>query len=142
MAGGRAADAVACGIATLAELGPDVIVVARGGGAPGEMAWADSAAVATAIAGCPVPVWTAIGHATDTTVADLVAHRSCPTPSAAAAGLIAMVDEDIHRRRAVATAHEHAAAMAGVTARARVAWIAVAVALVVLIAVLARGLGV
>jgi exodeoxyribonuclease VII large subunit len=141
MAGARAAEAVAGGISTLADLRPDVIVVARGGGAPGEMAWADSATVATAITRCPVPVWTAIGHATDRTVADLVAHRSCPTPSAAAAGLIAMVDDDTHRRRAVATEHVHAAALAGVAARARIAWIVAAVVLVVLVAVVVSGLG-
>jgi exodeoxyribonuclease VII large subunit len=141
MAGARAAEAVAGGISTLADLRPDVIVVARGGGAPGEMAWADSATVATAITRCPVPVWTAIGHATDRTVADLVAHRSCPTPSAAAAGLIAMVDDDTHRRRAVATEHVHAAALAGVAARARSAWIVAAVVLAVLVAVVVSGLG-
>jgi exodeoxyribonuclease VII large subunit len=141
MAGARAAEAVAGGISTLAERRPDVIVVARGGGAPGEMAWADSATVATAITRCPVPVWTAIGHATDRTIADLVAHRSCPTASAAAAGLIAMVDDDTHRRRAVATEHVHAAALAGVAARARIAWIVAAVVLVVLVAVVVSGLG-
>jgi exodeoxyribonuclease VII large subunit len=141
MAGGRAADAVAGGIGTLSELRPDVIVVARGGGAAGEMAWADSSTVATAIARCPVPVWTAIGHATNRTIADLVAHRSCPTPSAAAGGLIAMVDEDTHRRRAAAIEYTHAAAMAGVAGRARIAWILAAVVLVVLVAVLASGLG-
>jgi exodeoxyribonuclease VII large subunit len=141
MAGGRAADAVAGGIATLADLRPDVIVVARGGGATGEMVWADTATVATAIASCPVPVWTAIGHATDRTVADLVAHRSCPTPSAAAGALVAMVDDDTHRRHAVATEHVHAAALAGVAARARIAWIVAAVVLVVLVAVVVSGLG-
>jgi exodeoxyribonuclease VII large subunit len=141
MVGARAADAVAAGIATLAKWEPDVIVVARGGGPPGEMAWADTPQVASAITSCPVPVWTAIGHATDRTVADLVAHRSCPPPSAAAAGLIAMVDDDTHRRQAVATEHVHAAALAGVAARARIAWIVAAVVLVVLVAVVVSGLG-
>jgi hypothetical protein len=42
IAGGRAADAVAGGIGILADLHPDVIVVARGGGAAGEVAWADT----------------------------------------------------------------------------------------------------
>jgi exodeoxyribonuclease VII large subunit len=137
----RAAEAVAGGIRTLAERRSDVIVVARGVGAAGEMAWADSATVATAITRCPVPVWTAIGHATDRAVADLVAHRSCPTPSSAAAGLIAMVDDDTDRRWAVATEHVLAAALAGVAARARIAWIVAAVVLVVLVAVVVSGLG-
>jgi exodeoxyribonuclease VII large subunit len=78
MAGAHAAEAVADGISALAECRPDVIVVARGGGAPGEMAWADSEAVARAVVRCPVPVWIAIGHATDHTVADLV--PSAPAP--------------------------------------------------------------
>jgi hypothetical protein len=53
-----------------------------------------------------------------------------------------MVDDDTHRRRAVATEHVHAAALAGVAARARIAWIIVAaVVLVVLVAVVVSGLG-
>jgi exodeoxyribonuclease VII large subunit len=104
MAGPHAANAVVHGLAALAERDLDVIVVARGGGAPGDMAWADSETVARAIVICPVPVWTAIGHATDQTVADLVANRSCETPSAAAAALIGMVNQDIQRRRTAAAA--------------------------------------
>jgi exodeoxyribonuclease VII large subunit len=141
MAGARAAEAVAAGIATLADRHPEVIVVARGGGAPGEMAWADTATVASAIIRCPVPVWIAIGHATNRSVADLVANRSCATPSAAASALIAMVDEDIHRRRAAAVATAHATALAHAAARTRAAWLTVALVLSVLIAVLVAGVG-
>ena len=141
MVGARAADAVAAGIATLADCQPDVIVVARGGGPPGEMAWADTPTVATAITRCPVPVWTAIGHATDSSVADLVANRSCATPSAAAAALIAMVDEDTERRprRRQATATRNRDGPRA--ARTRVAWIIAALVLTVLVAVLVGGLG-
>jgi exodeoxyribonuclease VII large subunit len=141
MAGARAAEAVADGISALAECRPDVIVVARGGGAPGEMAWADSETVARAVVRCPVPVWIAIGHATDRTVADLVAHRSCATPSAAAAGLVSMVEADTQRRRLAAVSTAHAAAMAGMAARVRVAWIVAAVVLLVLVAFLVGGVG-
>ncbi|MGH9232105.1 MAG: exodeoxyribonuclease VII large subunit [Acidimicrobiales bacterium] len=141
MAGTGAADAVAAGIATLANWEPDVIVVARGGGPPGEMAWADTPQVASAITGCPVPVWTAIGHATDGSVADLVANRSCATPSAAADALIAMVDKDTERRRAAAVSTAHATAMAHADGRTRVAWIITALVLTVLLAVLVGGLG-
>jgi exodeoxyribonuclease VII large subunit len=141
MVGAGAADAVAVGIATLANWEPDVIVVARGGGPPGEMAWADTPQVASAISGCPVPVWTAIGHATDSSVADLVANRSCATPSAAADALIAMVDKDTERRRAAAVSTAHATAMAHAAARTRAAWLTVAVVLGVLVAVLVAGLG-
>jgi exodeoxyribonuclease VII large subunit len=141
MAGARVAEAVADGISALAECRPDVIVVARGGGAPGEMAWADSETVARAVVRCPVPVWIAIGHATDRTVADLVAHRSCATPSAAVAGLVSMVDADAQRRRLAAASTAHAVAMAGMAARVRAAWIIAAVVLLVLVAVLVGGVG-
>jgi exodeoxyribonuclease VII large subunit len=141
MVGAGAADAVAVGIATLANWEPDVIVVARGGGPPGEMAWADTPQVASVITSCPVPVWTAIGHATDSSVADLVANRSCATPSAAADALIGMVDKDTERRRAAAVSTAHATAMAHAAARTRAAWLTVALVVSVLIAVLVAGVG-
>ena len=129
------------GIAALAERDLDVIVVARGGGAPGDMAWADSETVARAIIACSTPVWTAVGHATDRTVADLVANRSCETPSAAAAALIGLVDQEVQRRRTAAASAAHAAELARSTARARRARIACAVLVLVLAALLISGLG-
>jgi exodeoxyribonuclease VII large subunit len=141
MAGPHAATAVADGIAALAQHDPDVIVVARGGGAPGEIAWADSDTVARAIVACPVPVWTAIGHATDRTVADLVANRSCQTPSAAAAAPIAMVNEELQRNRTAAASAAHVAELARSDARVRRARIACAVLILVLIALLLTGVG-
>ena len=69
-----------------------------------------------------------------------VAHRSCATPSAAAAALIAMVEADAHRQRFAAASTAHAAAMAGMAARVRAAWIAAAVVLLlVLVAVVVSG---
>jgi exodeoxyribonuclease VII large subunit len=62
----------------------DVIIVARGGGSPEELAVFNDERVARAIFGSAVPVVSAIGHEVDYTIADLVADVRAPTPSAAA----------------------------------------------------------
>lgn len=78
----------------------DVVLLVRGGGARTDLAAFDSEEVARAVARCPVPVITGIGHEIDRTIADEVSHRAHKTPTAAAA---AMVDRVSVTARALAT---------------------------------------
>ena len=60
---------------------PDLIVFVRGGGSKLDLDAFNDEALCLAIARCPHPVWTGIGHESDTTVADLVAHTALRTPT-------------------------------------------------------------
>jgi len=62
----------------------DVIILARGGGSIEDLSGFNSKEVAVAIFNSKIPIISAIGHETDTTIADCVADKRAPTPSAAA----------------------------------------------------------
>ena len=82
--GEGAAESIVWGIRQLEAQNVDVMIVGRGGGSIEDL-WAfNEECVARAIFDCRVPVISAVGHETDTTIADYVADLRAPTPSAAA----------------------------------------------------------
>ena len=82
--GEGAAASVARGLEALDQMECDVIIVGRGGGSIEDL-WAfNEEETARAIFACQTPVISAVGHETDTTIADYVADLRAPTPSAAA----------------------------------------------------------
>ena len=63
---------------------PDCILLVRGGGSYEDLMTFNDEALARAVASCPVPVVTGIGHEPDTSICDMVSDRRCSTPTAAA----------------------------------------------------------
>ena len=82
--GENAVASIVQGLRYLDEMDMDVIIVGRGGGSIEDL-WAfNEEAVARTIFNMKTPVISAVGHETDTTIADYVADLRAPTPSAAA----------------------------------------------------------
>ena len=82
--GEMAAESIVRGIEFLSASQVDTIIVGRGGGSIEDL-WAfNEEIVAQAIFDCPIPIISAVGHETDTTIADFVSDRRAATPSQAA----------------------------------------------------------
>lgn len=74
---------------SVARLPVDLVVIARGGGSRLDLAALDDESIARRIAALLIPVWTGIGHETDTSVLDAVAGAAFKTPTAVAEELVA-----------------------------------------------------
>ena len=86
MQGEAAPDSIAAALAAAGEAPQhyDAVLILRGGGSETDLACYDDYVLAAAIARCPIPVFTAIGHDRDSHVADRVANTAVKTPTALA----------------------------------------------------------
>lgn len=82
--GSQASQGIVFGIDACVRAGCEVILVVRGGGSFEDLMPFNDERLARAIAACPVPVVTGIGHEPDTSIADMVADVRSSTPTAAA----------------------------------------------------------
>lgn len=73
--------------------GLEAIIITRGGGSLAELSCFDSALIAEAVAACPVPILSGIGHEINITVTDMAAHTCAKTPTAIAQYLVTRVAE-------------------------------------------------
>jgi exodeoxyribonuclease VII large subunit len=107
--GPRAPDAIARAVRRVCQAGADVIVLARGGGGFDDLLPFSDERLLRAIAACPVPVVSAVGHEQDMPLCDLVADARASTPTAAARMVVPDLRELLARLRALRASAARAA---------------------------------
>ena len=75
---------------------PEAILLVRGGGSFEDLMTFNDEALARAVAACPVPVITGIGHEPDTSICDMVSDRRASTPTAAAESVAPAIDDVVN----------------------------------------------
>jgi exodeoxyribonuclease VII large subunit len=116
--GEGAASTVITAVRALCRARVDLVVITRGGGSQEDLRVFDDERLARAIAACPIPVVSAVGHEVDVTVADLVADVRAATPTHAA-GLVVPVREELVARQAALRARLDRAVAGALDARRR-----------------------
>lgn len=98
MQGDGGEDSVICALEKIAsrEEEFDMVAIIRGGGSTSDLALFDSYRIASHIAQFPLPVVTGIGHDKDVSVADMVAHTHCKTPTAVATFFAELADAELN----------------------------------------------
>ncbi len=91
--GEGAPEQLVAAIARVAAADVDLICLVRGGGSRQDLTTFDDERLARAIATCPIPVWTGIGHTGDESVADLVAAAHAITPTRLGEDVVLRVDQ-------------------------------------------------
>jgi len=91
--GAEAPAQIAAALTAIASTDVDVVIVGRGGGSAGDLAAFNEEVVVRAVAACPVPTVSAVGHEVDVSLTDLAADQRAATPTMAGAMVVPVLAE-------------------------------------------------